>query len=291
MSTALAKGSRFVRILRFIKEYAIITFGAVLAAAAIYFFMLPSHVAVGSGSALAMVLSNFIPLPVSVLSLLLNVFLLLLGFILIGPEFGAKTVYTAIFIPIALGVFENLFPDFQSLTEEPFLDTLCYILVVGLAMAILFSHNASSGGLDIVAKIMNKYLKMDLGKAGSVAGIVVALSAAFCYDTKTVVLSVLGTYFGGMIVDRFIFGLNLKRRVCVISPKMDEIVHFLLHELHSGATINEIIGAYDNTVRREVITVVDKQEYRRLMDFVKRVDPKAFVTVYSVNEIRYQPKV
>ena len=291
MSTALAKGSRFVRILRFIKEYAIITFGAVLAAAAIYFFMLPSHVAVGSGSALAMVLSNFIPLPVSVLSLLLNVFLLLLGFILIGPEFGAKTVYTAIFIPIALGVFENLFPDFQSLTEEPFLDTLCYILVVGLAMAILFSHNASSGGLDIVAKIMNKYLKMDLGKAGSVAGIVVALSAAFCYDTKTVVLSVLGTYFGGMIVDRFIFGLNLKRRVCVISPKMDEIVHFLLHELHSGATINEIIGAYDNTVRREVITIVDKQEYRRLMDFVKRVDPKAFVTVYSVNEIRYQPKV
>ena len=291
MSTALAKGSRFVRILRFIKEYAIITFGAVLAAAAIYFFMLPSHVAVGSGSALAMVLSNFIPLPVSVLSLLLNVLLLLLGFILIGPEFGAKTVYTAIFIPLALGVFENLFPDFQSLTEEPFLDTLCYILVVGLAMAILFSHNASSGGLDIVAKIMNKYLKMDLGKAGSVAGIVVALSAAFCYDTKTVVLSVLGTYFGGMIVDRFIFGLNIKRRVCVISPKMDEIVHFLLHELHSGATINEIIGAYDNTVRREVITIVDKQEYRRLMDFVKRVDPKAFVTVYSVNEIRYQPKV
>ena len=168
---------------------------------------------------------------------------------------------------------------------------LCYILVVGLAMAILFSHNASSGGLDIVAKIMNKYLRMEVGKAGSVAGIVVALSSAFCYDTKTVVLSVLGTYFGGMIVDRFIFGLNIKRRVCVISPKMDEIVQFLLHELHSGATINEIIGAYDNTVRREVITIVDKQEYRRLMDFVRRVDPKAFVTVYSVNEIRYQPKV
>lgn len=291
MSTAAPNESRLVRILRFIKEYVTITFGAILAAAAIYFFMLPSHVAVGSGSALAMVLSNFIPLPVSVLSLILNVFLLMLGFILIGPEFGAKTVYTAIFIPIALGVFEGVFPNFQSLTEEPFLDTLCYILVVGLAMAILFSHNASSGGLDIVAKIMNKYLKMDVGKAGSIAGIVVALSAAFCYDTKTVVLSVLGTYFGGMIVDRFIFGLNIKRRVCVISPKMDEIVHFLLHELHSGATINEIIGAYDNTVRREVITIVDKQEYRRLMDFVKRVDPKAFVTVYSVNEIRYQPKV
>ena len=290
MSTAAPNESRLVRILRFIKEYATITLGAVLAAAAIYFFMLPSHVAVGSGSALAMVLSNFIPLPVSVLSLLLNVFLLLLGFILIGPEFGAKTVYTAIFIPIALGVFENLFPDFQSLTEEPFLDTLCYILVVGLAMAILFSHNASSGGLDIVAKIMNKYLKMDLGKAGSVAGIVVALSAAFCYDTKTVVLSVLGTYFAGMVVDNFIFGIHIKRRVCVISQKLDDIVEFVLHDLHSGATLNNIIGAYDRTPKQEVITIVDKQEYRQLMEYMKKTDPKAFITVYSVSEISYQPK-
>ncbi len=274
-----------------VKEYLVITGGAILAACAIYFFMLPSHVAVGSGSALAMILSNFIPLPVSVLSLLLNVFLLVLGFLLIGPEFGAKTVYTCILLPGVLGVLEIIFPNFQSLTQDPLLDVTCYILLVGLAMAILFSCNASSGGLDIVAKIMNKYLRMDLGKAGSVAGIAVALSSAFCYDSKTVVLSVLGTYFAGMIVDRFIFGLNIKRRVCVISPKMDEIVQFLLYDLHSGATINEIIGAYDNTVRREVITIVDKHEYRRLMDFVRRVDPKAFVTVYSVNEIRYQPKI
>lgn len=274
-----------------VKEYLVIAGGAILAACAIYFFMLPSHVAVGSGSALAMILSNFIPLPVSVLSLLLNVFLLILGFLLIGPEFGAKTVYTCILLPAVLGVLEIIFPNFQSLTQDPLLDVTCYILLVGLAMAILFSCNASSGGLDIVAKIMNKYLRIDLGKAGSVAGIAVALSSAFCYDSKTVVLSVLGTYFAGMIVDRFIFGLNIKRRVCVISPKMDEIVQFLLYDLHSGATINEIIGAYDNTVRREVITIVDKHEYRRLMDFVRRVDPKAFVTVYSVNEIRYQPKI
>ena len=170
------------------------------------------------------------------------------------------------------------------------LDVLCYILVVGLAMAILFSRNASSGGLDIVAKIMNKFLRIDIGRAVSISGIAVALTSALCYDTKTVVLSVLGTYFGGMIVDHFIFGLNIKRRVCVISPKLDEIVDFILHELHSGATLNEIIGAYDNTPRKEVITIVDKNEYRKLMDFVRRTDPKAFVTVYSVTEMRYQPK-
>ena len=271
-------------------EFIIITFGALLAAAAIFFFMLPSNVAVGSGSALAMVLSNFIPLPVSVLSLAINVILLTLGFILIGNEFGAKTVYTSIMVPVFMGMFELIFPNFQSLTGEPMLDVLCYILVVGLAMAILFSRNASSGGLDIVAKIMNKFLRIDIGRAVSISGIAVALTSALCYDTKTVVLSVLGTYFGGMIVDHFIFGLNIKRRVCVISPKLDEIVEFILHELHSGATLNEIIGAYDNTPRKEVITIVDKNEYRKLMDFVRKTDPKAFVTVYSVTEMRYQPK-
>ena len=271
-------------------DFTIITFGAVLAAAAIYFFMLPSHVAVGSASALAMVLGNFIPLSVSVITLIINVFLLILGFILIGPEFGAKTVYTAIMVPVAMGVFEIVFPSFQSLTQDPLIDVICYILVVGMAMAILFSRNASSGGLDIVAKIMNKYLKMDLGRACSIAGIVVALTSVFCYDTKTVVLSVLGTYFGGIIVDHFIFGLNIKRRVCVISPKIDEITEFVLHELHSGATLNEITGAYDKTPKKEIITIVDKHEYRRLMDFVRKTDPKAFVTVYSVTEMRYQPK-
>lgn len=276
---------------RILKEYIVITFGASLAAAAIFFFMLPSHVAVGSGSALAMVLSNFIPLPVSVITLIINVFLLILGFILIGPEFGAKTIYAAIMVPVVMGVLETVFPNFQSLTGDALLDVICYILVVGIAMAILFSHNASSGGLDIVAKIMNKYLKLELGKASAIAGIAVALSSAIVYDTKTVVISVLGTYFGGILVDYFIFGLNIKRRVCVISPKLDEIVHFILNDLHSGATLNEIIGAYDNTMRKEVITIVDKQEYRKLMDYVRKTDPKAFVTVYSVNEIRYQPKI
>ena len=273
-----------------LKEFAIITFGTIIVAAAVFFFMLPSHVSVGSGSALAMILSNFIPLSVSTITLILNVFLLILGFILVGKEFGGKTVYCTLLMPVILGVFERIFPDFQSITQDPLLDVICYILVVGVGLMLLFSHNASSGGLDIVAKILNKYFRMDMGKALSYTGIAVALCSAFCYDSKIVVISVLGTYFGGMIVDHFIFGMNIKRRVCVISPKLDEIVEFILTDLHSGATINEIIGAYDKTPRREVIAIVDKQEYRKLMDFIRQTDPKAFVTVYAVNEMRYQPK-
>ena len=275
---------------RTIKDYFLITVATVIIGAAVYFFMLPSHVTVGSATALALVISNFIPVPVSAITLVINVILLIIGFLLIGPEFGAKTVYSSILLPLVIGVFEVLFPNFQSITADPLLDVLCYILIVGFGLSLLFSCNAASGGIDVVAKLMNKFLRMELGQAMSLSGILVALSSAFVYEKDIVVLSVLATYFGGMVVDHFIFGLNIKRRVCIISPKIDEILPFILHDLHSGASINEIIGAYDNTPRREIIVIVDKQEYKKLMDYVRRTDPKAFITVYSVSEISYTPK-
>ena len=276
---------------RNIKEFLLITVGTGIVATAVFFFMLPSKVAVGSASALALVLSNLIPLPVSAITFILNAGLLIIGFLLIGPEFGVKTVYTSLLMPVYLRIFELIFPDFQSISGEPMLDVICYILVVGIGLSMLFSSNASSGGLDIVAKLMNKFLRMDLGTAMSLSGMLVALSSALVYDSKTVVLSLLGTYFGGIIVDHFIFGLNLKRRVCIISHKHDQLIHFILHTLHSGATVYEAIGAYDGTPRREIVTIVDKHEYRMLMDYIRKNDPKAFLTVYSVNEICYQPKV
>lgn len=273
-----------------LREFAIITAGTVIIAAAVYFFMLPSHVSVGSGPALAMVISNFIPLSVSLITLILNVFLLIVGFLLIGPEFGIKTVYCTLLMPVVMGVYEIFFPDFQSITQDPLLDMICYILSVGVGLALLFPRNASSGGLDIVAKLMNKFMGMELGKAMSLSGMLVALSSALCYDKKIVVLSVLGTYFGGIAVDHFIFDLNIKRRVCIISPKLDEITQFILHDLHSGATLNPIIGAYNNQPLREIITILDNQEYRRLMDYMKKTDPNAFITVYSASHVSIQPK-
>lgn len=273
-----------------IKEFMVITLGTLVVATAVFFFMLPSQVSVGSAAALAMIMSNFIPLPVSTITFLLNVILLIIGFFLVGPEFGAKTIYCALLMPGYLAVYERIFPNFQSITQDPLLDALCYTLVVGVGLAILFSANASSGGLDIVAKIMNKFLRIELGKAMSLSGMLVALASAFCYDSKTVVLSVLGTWFGGMVVDYFIFGMNIKRRVCIISPFADEIIHYILHELHSGASLNHTIGAYTQEAHTEIITIVDKMEYKALMDHVRKVDPKAFVTVLAVNELRYQPK-
>ena len=273
-----------------IKETVILTVAVAIIAAAVYFFLVPSHTSVSSISGLGIVLSNFVPLQLSAITMILNVVLLIIGFFTCGREFGVKTVYTSVMLPLFLGLFEIIFPNFGSMTDSQELDVLCYILVVSVGLSILFNRNASSGGLDIVAKIMNKYLHMELGKAMSLSGMCVALSAALVYDKKTVVLSILGTYFNGIVLDHFIFDNNIKRRVCIITKKEEELRQFIIHDLHSGATIYEAIGAYNMEKRREIINIVDKGEYQKLMKFINQEDPKAFITVYNVSNMRYQPK-
>ena len=273
-----------------VKETAILTVAVAIIAAAVYFFLVPSHTSVSSISGLGIVLSNFVPLQLSAITMILNVVLLIIGFFTCGREFGVKTVYTSVMLPLFLGLFEIIFPDFGSMTDSQELDVLCYVLVVSVGLSILFNRNASSGGLDIVAKIMNKYLHMELGKAMSLSGMCVALSAALVYDKKTVVLSILGTYFNGIVLDHFIFDNNIKRRVCIITKKEEELRQFIIYDLHSGATIYEAIGAYNMEKRREIITIVDKGEYQKLMKFINQEDPKAFITVYNVSNMRYQPK-
>lgn len=274
-----------------IRETAVLTAAVAIIAAAVFFFLSPSHTSVSSISGLGIVLSNFIPLPLSAITMILNIVLLIIGFLTCGKEFGAKTVYTSVMLPVFLGLFELVFQDYTSMTGSQELDVLCYILVVSIGLSILFNRNASSGGLDIVAKIMNKYLHVELGKAMSISGMCVALSSALIYDKKAVVLSVLGTYFNGIVLDHFIFGQNVKRRVCIITKYEEEVRQFILHELHSGATFYEAMGAYNMQKYREIITIVDKNEYQKLMNYVSKKDPEAFVTVYTVSDMRYRPKV
>ena len=273
-----------------IRECFIITFATLIVSAAVFFFLLPSQVSVGSISGLAMILGNVIPLHMSVITFILNGILLIAGFLLIGKDFGAKTVYTSLLLPLFLRVFEIYFPDFSSINGDPFLDMVCYIFTVSIGLAILFRENASSGGLDIIAKLLNKYLHMDMGKAMALPGMCVALSSILFYDKKLVVLSLLGTYLNGIVLDHFIFGLNLKKRVCIISEKEAEIRDFILNRLHSGATLYEGRGAYNDQPRTEIITIVDKNEYSLLMSYLLKTDPSAFVTVYTVIEVICRPK-
>lgn len=272
-------------------DFFMITFGTVIVAASVFFFLVPSKVSVGSISGLAIVLSNFIPLTVSILTMIMNILLLIVGFMFFGKEFGIKTVYTSLLLPTVMWILENVFPNNQSLTGDQTLDVVGYCVFVSFGLAILFVRNASSGGLDIVAKCMNKFLRMDLGRAMGVSGMFVALSSAFVYDTKTVILSILGTYFNGIILDHVIFGSTIKKRVCILSKKHEEILHYILYELHSGATKYKAYGAFTNEEHTEINVLVDKNEYLQLMNYLSKTDPDAFVSIYSVNDMIYKPKI
>ncbi len=271
-------------------EFIYITIATLIVAAAVNYFLVPSHLSVGSISGLAILLSEVMPLSISTLTMIMNVGLLIIGFFLLGPEFGIKTVYTSILLPFFMGVLEQVAPATQSLTGDPFIDMVVYCFSVCVGLSMLFTRNASSGGLDIIAKILNKFFRVELGKAMSAVGMCVAVSAIFVYDLKTVILSVLGTYIFGLVLDHFIFGSNIKKRVCIISKKEPEIREFVLHELKSGATLYHAYGAYDEQQHTELIVIVDQQEYVKLMNFLGQHDPDAFVTVYNVNEVLYKPK-
>lgn len=274
----------------YIQDMAVITFATFIVAVAVFFFMMPNNLAIASIAGLAVVLQKFIPFSVATISLMFNVGLLIIGFIFVGKEFGGKTVYTSIILPVFVGIFEKLFPAYKGLTNDPLLDMICYIFIISIGLSLLFNHNASSGGLDIIVKILNKYLHIDKGKAMSFAGMLVSLSAIFAYDTKTVVLSVLGTYLNGIILDYFLFGTNIKKKVCILSRKSGEIKQFILKSMHSGATLYKVIGAYNNTEQEEIVAVVNKREYGLLMQYLRQSDPDAFVTVSTINEIMYRPK-
>ena len=270
---------------KFIKEYGVITLGIFIISMAVYFFMIPSNVIVGSLSGLVIVLANFVQLPISVMTFILNAVLLVIGFIFIGKEFGAKTVYTSIMLPVFLFIFEKIVPNNKSLTGDILIDTICYILVVSVGLAMLFNANASSGGLDIVAKIVNKYLHVEIGKAMTITGMCVAVSSILVYGTKEVILSILATYVNGIVIDNFIGGFNRRKRVCILSDHYEVVQKFITEELKRGVTLYTAMGGYNKTERIEIVTILTQNEYGKLLEYLHTVDMRAFVTVSTVNEV------
>ncbi len=270
---------------KIIKEYSIITIGSFLIAAAVFFFMIPSNTAVGSITGLSVMLSKVIPLPVSVILLGFNTILLIIGFIFLGKEFGAKTVYASIITPIYQYIFEWSFPKIESLTNDALIDTICYLLIVAIGQAILFRINASSGGMDIIAKLLNKFAHWDLGKAITIGGMCIAISGIFFYDTKFVVLGILATYANGVILDNYINGFNRRKRVCILSSKNEEIQSFIVNKLNRGVTLYQATGGFNKEEKVEVVTILTRSEYGALMNYLQSIDENAFVTVSTVNEV------
>ena len=272
-------------------DFIMITLGTFIISISVFFFMIPSNLSIGSVSGLSIVISNFIPFNVSTISMVINILLLIFGFITIGKEFGIKTVYTSILLPIFIAIFEHMFPNNLSLTQDQTLDAICYCVIVSIGIAMLFNRNASSGGLDIIGKFLNKYFHVEVGKGIALSGMLVAISSILVYDMKTMIISILATYFSGIVLDNFLFGSTIKKRVCIISQKYQQILDFILNDLHSGATTYHAYGAYSDKMNIEINVIVDKNEYIKLINYITSVDPDAFVTIYAVNEMMYRPKV
>ena len=268
-----------------VKEYGIITVGSFLVAVAVSMFMVPGNLVMGSVSGLALVLIHFIPIRMSVMNLILNIFFLILGFIFIGKDFGAKTVYAAVISPVFIYILEGIFPNLTSLTQDTWLDLLCCILIVSVGQTILFNANASSGGLDIPAKIMNKYFHVDLGKGVTFFGLLTVVSSILVYDTRTLIVGILGTYLNGVVVDEFISGFSRKKRVCILSDYHEEIERFIMQDINRGLTLYKAAGGYERKERPEIVTILATNEYGKLLSYIREVDPNAFVTVTSVSEI------
>ena len=268
-----------------LKDFCILAVAMFVVSAAIYYILLPSKVVVGSISGLVMVIANFVPLKISTLTFIMNGILLILGFIFIGREFGSKTVVTSIMLPVYIKLFEIITPNAQPLTDDMFVNVLCYVLVVGFGQALLFNINASSGGLDIIAKILNKYLHIDIGKALIVIGFITAATSILVYDRKTLVVSILGTYISGVVIDNFIDGFNIRKKVCILSPEYQKIQEYVVKDLHRGATLYHAYGAWENERKMELVTILEKNEFANLLEYVNNIDPDAFITVATVGTV------
>ena len=267
------------------KEFLYITFGGLLVAVSVYFFMIPGNFATGSLSGLVLVLSNFIPMPISVMTFILNTVLLIVGFIFIGKEFGVKTIYASNLLPLFLWIFEKTFPNQKSLTGDVILDALCTVLVASAGLAILFNCNASSGGLDIVAMIMNKYLHIELGKSVTIAGVLTVLSSLTVYDSKTFIVSVLATYFMGGCIDSFISGFHVRKRVSIISDNYNEIQQYIIGTLNRGCSLYDMTGGFAGKKKIELQVILTQAEYGQLIAFLNEAGYPAFVVVSNVGEI------
>lgn len=268
-----------------LKSFFTITLAMFIISLAIYFFLIPSEIITGSVTGLAMVLEKLTQLSISSLTFIINVFLLILGFILIGKEFGAKTIYASLLLPVFLAIFEKIIPNNVSLTHNSVYDMATYILILAFGQTILFRANASSGGTDIIAKIVNKYTHVDLGKCCTIVGLLICLTSLLVYDVGALVVGALATLANGQAVDYFIDGFNKKKKICILSKEYETIQDYIMHTLKRGVTLYTAKGGYDKIEHTELVTIMDTSEYKKLLFYLQESNIEAFVTVYTVNEV------
>ena len=283
---------------KFWKELIIMTLGMLVGAAAVNYFLVPSKIIIGSISGLSIVLAAVfegigISVKVSTVIVIINAVLLVLAYILIGSEFGLKTVYTALILGPLMDLWEKIYPVANFLTEpgqtsimnDPWFDLLCFVLLLSISQSILFNINASTGGLDILGKIVNKYFHLDIGTSVSVAGIIICCTAFAINPFRMVIIGILGTFINGLCIDYFTASLNKRKRVCIISSEHERIRDFIINKLQRGCSLYEVTGGYSGQKNMEIQSLLTQEEFAGLMAFMKDNDIKAFTTAGNVSEV------
>ena len=271
-------------------DFILITIGTIICGVATYFFMVPSNLAIASVSGVAILIGKFVPLSKAILILILNLVLLVISWFFVGREFTIKSIYPSVGLPVVMMILGHYTPNYHGVMNDQFLDMICYLFLCDLGIALMVVRNASSGGLDVLYKMANKYLNIDFGVATSVVGLFISAPAIFIYDPKTGVLSILGTYVTGIIIDHYVFGMTTKLKVCILSKKNDEICEYIINELHSGVTRYEASGGFTGDKFDEINVIVNRNEYAKLMKHLREVDPNAFATVTNIHDVMYRPK-
>ena len=288
---------RYLGTWKFWKELIIMTVGMTIAAAAVYYFMMPGKLVLGSISGLSIVIANVLGLAgitvkVSWVVTTINAILLLLAWLLIGSEFGAKTVYTAMILGPLLDFwawvcpYEKLIePGLTSVMGDPLMDLIVFVLVVSISQTILFSINASTGGLDILAKIVNKYLHFDIGVSVTVAGAIICCTAFAINPFRMVVIGLVGTWLNGLALDYFMASVNRRKRICIVSDQNEQIRSYIVDTLSRGCTIYDVRGGYNGAPHTEIQSLLTTDEFSSVMNYIKNHDIKAFITAGNVSEV------
>lgn len=282
---------------KFWKELFIMTIGMFVAAAGVYYFLVPSKLVVGSISGLSIVIGTVLQnmgmaIKVSNVVLIINAFLLVLAFLLIGKEFGAKTVYTALILGPLMDVWEKICPYTNLLAEgqtsvmgDLWFDLITFVLILSASQAIMFSINASTGGLDILAKIVNKYFHFDIGVSVTIAGVIICCTAFAINPFRLVVIGLIGTWLNGIIVDYFMASISRRKRVCIISDETDRVRKYIVEEVKRGCSLYEVTGGYSGSKRMEIQSLLTKDEFSDVMKFIKENNIDAFITAGNVSEV------
>ena len=267
------------------KRFLKISLGVIVSALGLYFFLMPSNLATGGATGLAIVLSQLIALPMGILLGIINVLLFILAFAILGKDFGGYTLYASLLLSFCIYALENLVSMNQPITDDLFINLIFGVFIIGVGMGIVFNQNASTGGTDIIAKIINKYTHIDLGKSLLISDFTISLFAAIVFGPRLGMYALLGTVINSLIIDKMIAGFNVKINVVIVSNEFNSINRFILDEIVRGTTIYQATGGYSNEDKRVINTIVSRREYIRIRNFVRLVDSKAFLSVSYVSEV------